>query len=270
MSVTAAADVPEPDVRCPLCWGTSLEPCLTMLDHVNVPAQIFRCNSCLSHVPASAFLPDDPSMAPEIQVDVNDHAWNESTAAELDQLRADLRRMVAMLEPEFGPPGAGGEVIEIGCGRGGLLRALLDHGYDATGCEPSRKLVAIARRHYELPPERLLAVTAAELLDALDARRAQPQAFVLWHVIEHLRDALPLLQRCVRMMGPGGRLLFQVPMVSPPCIFPGHYFFLTPESLPALSRHLGGMPYRYAIDPANQFLSVYFGWSFAGAPASVG
>lgn len=250
--------------QCPLCCEWSLQPGYTLDDANGVPSRIWQCHSCFCQVPESRAETPGSSSLLNYRPDPHEQAWSTSSASELDQLRVELGSMLECMAPQFGPPLPGRLIVEIGCGRGGLLRALLDRGYDAIGCEPSARLVAQAFSHYDLEPERLMLLAANPFLDVLDERNIRPHVIVLWHVLEHVQEPLLLLQRCARMLAPEGRLVLQVPMLACRHIFPEHFFFLTPQTLPALSRRLGGLPFRYIVDDGNQYLSIFLGTPFAG------
>lgn len=257
-------------LSCPFCAGHTLVPCFTLPDVSGKPARVYQCLECLCHIPSTAFAPEEEPDVTATQVAFHDLIWGESTPEAMEQLRIDLNRMVSILEPQLGPNGPGRQVCEIGCGRGGLLRSLIDRGYDAYGCEPSHTLVSIARKYYELAPDRLFEVPGSDFLDGLEARGIRPQAFIMWHVAEHVRNPIGLLQRLARMLHPEeGRLVLQVPMISTPQLIPHHYFFVTPETLPFLSKKLGDLPFKYAIDTEYKFITIMMGRPYAADAMNV-
>jgi SAM-dependent methyltransferase len=101
-------------------------------------------------------------------------------------------------------------LLDVGCGAGGLGRALRERGCTArlVGIEPDPALAAHAERHYdavhrldiecEAPP------IAAGTLDVL----------VYGDVLEHLRDPGAVLKRDAALLAPGGTLLVCVPNVE--------------------------------------------------------
>lgn len=98
----------------------------------------------------------------------------------------------------------GARVLDVGAGKGLLVAALLDAGFDATGCEPSRASSEAARAS-GFPVETVsLQDIEAEGLDAV----------VLWQVLEHLEDPLAALQRIASWLNPHGALLIGVPNLS--------------------------------------------------------
>lgn len=107
----------------------------------------------------------------------------------------------------------GVEVLEIGTGTGGMLRALLDRHVRATGVEINPALIAESRKwHGELPVHQ---VTGVEL-PFPDASFDRVLSF---DVFEHIRDSDAHLREVARVLRPGGRYLVQTPSKWPNTVF---------------------------------------------------
>lgn len=93
----------------------------------------------------------------------------------------------------------GGRIMDVGCGRGTLLRHARDAGFEAIGIErPSDVGHAVPGVIYKSLPE-------------CNFPDDHFQLVVIWHVLEHLPDPLSMLQEIHRILKPGGRLSLAVP-----------------------------------------------------------
>lgn len=245
---------------CPLCAGARLSPALLLPDAAGTSTRIWQCLDCFAHVPETAQEgTSGHECAIDRQVAFHEAYWSDCTAESMAALRDDLKRMVQLMQTQFGAPAAEDLMIEIGAGRGGLLRALLDCGYPALGCEPSAHLVQQARTYFDLDESVLRHESGEELLDRLEAEGVRPRVFILWHVLEHLVDPLGLLSRCTRLLREDGGLILQLPLLHSAYVYPEHYFFITPDTVPVLAERLGGLPWRTQVDAENKFVTVCFG-----------
>ena len=93
---------------------------------------------------------------------------------------------------------AGGRVLEIGCGRGIVVRYLRDHGVDCFGTELSPVEVDADLAPY---------ITAdRDCFDLPEAERGRVGALMLLDVIEHLPEPVPFMRR-LREAFPAARAL---------------------------------------------------------------
>ncbi len=100
----------------------------------------------------------------------------------------------------------GARVLDVGCGRGVLLRGLIDHGCEAHGFEISKEAVlgADPRAHIRVAPD----------LQAADYPDAYFDRVVIWHVLEHVRQPDQTLSEIYRVLKPGGTISVAVPNFS--------------------------------------------------------
>lgn len=246
------------DGKCPLCGSDRLHASMLIPDYSGEETQLWQCLACYAHVPQSA--PRGPvDTATASQTSFHERLWEMVAGDEMSELRADLNAMVVSMSEAFGRRQDGDLIVELGAGRGGLVRALLDQGYNAMGCEPSERLIALARKHFELENNHLVLKTAEEFLSELKISNVRPKTIVLWHVLEHLSRPLDILAKCIELVGESGSLIFQLPLLDSRYLFPEHYFFVTPETLAYLAAELGGVSFRYQVDYENKYITAFFG-----------
>ena len=97
--------------------------------------------------------------------------------------------------------GKPGHVLDIGCGRGHLLRAFQRRGWEITGTEMSESAAAYAREQLKLP------VHVGNLADL----KGPFDAIVMWHVLEHFERPNDALREVYRLLRPGGIFFVAVP-----------------------------------------------------------
>jgi 2-polyprenyl-3-methyl-5-hydroxy-6-metoxy-1,4-benzoquinol methylase len=113
------------------------------------------------------------------------------------------RRMLRQLS------GKNPKVLDIGCGRGLLLRAFQQNGCDVTGTEFSDDACRFAREVLKLP-------VRVGLLHELNFPDRSFDVVVMWHVLEHVSDPRPTLAEVSRILRPGGVFLVGVPNFGSP------------------------------------------------------
>ncbi len=112
----------------------------------------------------------------------------------------ETARTIAAFEPDRSAP-----IADVGCGGGGLLRALAANGYtNLWGIDPAEGCVRAVR---SLPNVR----GAVGGLFDLPLVLSPLQGIVLSHVLEHVRDLEQALRGLHRHLEPGGWLYIEVP-----------------------------------------------------------
>jgi 2-polyprenyl-3-methyl-5-hydroxy-6-metoxy-1,4-benzoquinol methylase len=118
-------------------------------------------------------------------------------------------------------------ILEIGCGRGLLLKHLAQLGHECHGSERS-----------ELAAQRVRKTVGLRIYTTpLEQSGLEPNSFdlvILWHVLEHLEEPAQHLSFLNRLLRPGGQLLLEVPNYTSlqSQFFGKHWFHLD------LARHL--------------------------------
>ncbi len=182
---------------CPACGGPlrawrSVRPADPGLDQEPIP--LSRCQRCGSAVTGGdvppelydtgAYAPGPPRL----------YAAARPLLAEFDRQRLSfLRSMV--------PPPA--RLLDVGAGRGRFVVAAQAAGYQAVGIEPSR-------RGADAAAQAGAQVTQASIEEA-DLEPGGFDVVTVWHVLEHLEEPGPALDRAASWLRPGGGLLVGVP-----------------------------------------------------------
>ena len=155
------------------------------------------------------------------------------------------------------------KILEIGCGCGSLLLALLDEGYtDCSGIEQDQILVAHGRNPLNAP------VAVASWAPYLGDKVGIFDVIIAIDVLEHLprEELLKTLAITYKSLAPGGRLILRSPNALSPFALPTfygdltHQFLFTPKTLKYLL-HLGGFCGNVIIEetrPSNGIKRVLF------------
>lgn len=95
-------------------------------------------------------------------------------------------------------------VLDIGCGRGLLLKQFQKRGWEVQGTELDAKAAAFGRDVLGLP-------IRTGPLEEMAFQDEQFDAVVMWHVLEHVPDFQNILAEIARILKPGGVFLVAVP-----------------------------------------------------------
>ncbi len=173
--------------NCSVCEGT-LEP---YLPEVRDPLTseifaIYRCVRCgLGHT-----VPQPEDMGPYYasQYYGNRHGFT---------LRQCIKRRLGFVSSVM-PRGTGKRLLDIGCGDGSFLLAAKAAGWEVMGTElnpqPARGSGLDVKERIEQVPD-----------------GTQFDCITMWHTLEHMRDIKSTLERIVKLLKPGGRLIIAVP-----------------------------------------------------------
>ncbi|MBX9595765.1 MAG: class I SAM-dependent methyltransferase [Roseomonas sp.] len=138
--------------------------------------------------------------------------------------------------------GAGGTLLDIGCGTGTTLVEAQALGWTVLGLEPGRAAAAVARDR--LGPKGRDRVIEGYFPDDLPAAERRFDAIAILDVLEHFVDPVAFLGTIRRHLAPGGRLFVQVPNwdsllvqlegTASSVICTGHWSHFTPATLPVV------------------------------------
>lgn len=138
-------------------------------------------------------------------------------------------------------PGEGRRVLDIGCGRGRLLAALRDMGYECHGVERN-----------EFPAGDTTRDITLHIGDLKDCafENGSFDAVIIWHALEHFGDPVETVRESARILRKGGLLAIAVPNFGSmqSSLFrrnwfhldlPRHLYHFTPQTLTGILKHFG-------------------------------
>lgn len=139
----------------------------------------------------------------------------------------------------FGEKSKGETFLDVGCSTGHFINEGRKYGWDVYGIDISPRCVEYAREKFGL-----LNVQCTDIFST-----QYPDDFFdyvwLWHVLEHVPDAMGMLTEINRILKPGGKLRIGVPCVKDPIYYirfrgsdikgfssdPAHTYEFTPNVL---------------------------------------
>ncbi len=150
------------------------------------------------------------------------------------QKERNVARQIAFLE---GQDLKVGRAFQVGCSDGYTLSEFARRGWQVDGIDPSASAGQIAHTQYGIKT-RLGDFESAESLEAFDL-------FIATHVLEHVYDPIPFLEKIAQHLTTSGRLLLEVPCLVEPELWPNGYFsfehvqYFSPKTLEACLTRAG-------------------------------
>lgn len=175
-----AADAPS----CPACGAR------TVWWNVGRDTLLGRCPSC-RHIVRDLRYSSGP---------VRGHAWGGSAAFDKIRIALTMQRMRSLL-----PNGKRARILELGFGRGLMLRQFLDAGHEVHGIEAGMLDVEID------PLVRDRATLHFGRAEQIDLPRNHFDLVYGVHVIEHLSDPQTVFDKLAAALAPGGHFYFVTP-----------------------------------------------------------
>lgn len=183
--------------------------------------------------------------------------------------REVVRRMPMLLK--YLAPGQ--NVLELGCSSGFMLSALKEKGMKVTGIDPSGGFIDFVRSR---------GIDVFQSTEELTEQAPGPyDAIIHYYVFEHIRDPVKFINDHMKLLAPGGVMIFEVPCANDPLIelykIPAfndfywsvaHHWYFTPENLSKVLDK-AGLKYKLFADQRYD-ISNHMTWMLDGKPGGMG
>ncbi len=188
------------DIKCPVCGSGDTRKLGyrggdAHQGGLGVRTTIVRCLKCTHQFP-------NPMPFPKISLsDLYGEADEYFERHDLEHKKATSKSLISELERRLGRKG---KLLDIGCGRGELLWAARDAGWECEGVDTSEEFIEFGKK--------ILGVEGrlGTLQDAGFASESF-DAVIMGGVIEHLYDPGATLKEILRLLRPGGWFYFDAP-----------------------------------------------------------
>ncbi|MDQ1707145.1 MAG: hypothetical protein QOJ88_356 [Pyrinomonadaceae bacterium] len=164
-------------------------------DRRGVRVQIVRCESCSHLYPHP--MPFPRANLSSLYTDPEDYF----SAHDVETKKRNAREMMRTLESKLGRRGS---VLDVGCGRGELLWAAREAGWEFAGVDPSPAYLEWGRVHLGIEAQ----------LGTLEELKFADEGFdviLMEGLIEHLYDPYSGLREVWRLLKPGGICYLDAP-----------------------------------------------------------
>jgi SAM-dependent methyltransferase len=228
---------------CPVCNGSGIDPLLTVRDHSVSKEEfvIWQCRNCSLRFTQD--VPDENSIGPYYRSpDYISHTNNVKGL--LNQLYHRVRTHTLNQKKELiiQQTKPKGRILDVGAGIGAFLSVMKEAGWDIKGIEPDDMARQNASNLFQLDLE-----PPAALYELSDR---QFDAITLWHVLEHVHDLHPYIEKISGLLAENGKLFIAVPNYTSKDSLayrnywaaydvPRHLYHFSPESIKTLVQQHG-------------------------------
>ena len=190
---------------CPSCHADQVQPVLTAIDQTvsHETFSIWQCGNC--GLRFTQDVPDAGSIGPYYQSD-NYISHSNTSKGLVNRLYHLVRRQT--LSDKYRLIGSAtrtrqGKLLDIGAGTGAFVGYMQEKGWEVTGLEPDETARRVALTDHR--------VGLLEMDQLFDLPPDSFDAITLWHVLEHVHDLHPYLERLKTLVRRSGRIFIAVP-----------------------------------------------------------
>ncbi|MGZ3847106.1 MAG: class I SAM-dependent methyltransferase [Flavisolibacter sp.] len=229
--------------KCPVCNSADINPLLSVKDHSVSKEEfvIWQCGECSLRFTQDA--PNEASIGSYYQsADYISHSnTNEGLINNLYQKVRNytLNKKAGLVISRTTKQG---KLLDLGAGIGAFVNTMKQKGWDTTGIEPDEGARQQAKKLFNI-----------ELKETDSLQQFKENSFdaiTLWHVLEHVHQLHPYIQRLSALLKPTGKLFIAVPNYQSldGSIYktywaaydvPRHLYHFTPKAIDVLMREHG-------------------------------
>lgn len=188
---------------CPVCESADIHPLLTVKDY-SVSKEdfvVWQCGNCTLRFTQD--VPDENSIGPYYQS--QDYISHTNTnKGLLNKLYQKVRNRTlekkAKLIVQYTKPA--GKILDVGAGVGAFLHVMRQKKWTVTGIEPDEGARKIAEDSFAVQLQE--PSTLQKLTRGFDA-------ITLWHVLEHVHELHPYIQKLKELLADNGKIFIAVP-----------------------------------------------------------
>jgi 2-polyprenyl-3-methyl-5-hydroxy-6-metoxy-1,4-benzoquinol methylase len=229
--------------HCPVCSSAAIDPLLTAKDHTVSKEDfvLWQCRQCTLRFTQD--VPDEESIGRYYQSPEYISHTNTSKGL-LNKLYQNVRQYTLGQKAKLiiSHTKEKGAILDIGAGIGAFLSGMQQRGWEVTGIEPDATARKNAQELYGLSlqqPQALLKLPAGRF-----------DAITLWHVLEHVHQLHPYIERIKSLLAHEGKVFIAVPNYTSADAaayrnywaaydVPRHLYHFTPQSIAVLMQAHG-------------------------------
>jgi 2-polyprenyl-3-methyl-5-hydroxy-6-metoxy-1,4-benzoquinol methylase len=229
---------------CPVCGSEAINPLLTVKDYSVSGEQfvIWQCGRCSLRFTQDA--PAAEAVGPYYKSP--DYISHTNTSRGLiNKAYQKIRKVTLQQKAGWIIKKTGkekGRILDVGCGTGAFLQVMKEKDWEVAGIEPDADARKLAKELYNIEAKQpdFLHESPSSFFDAI----------TLWHVLEHVHDLHPYIERLKEILKQEGKMFIAVPNYQSldahiyrlqwaAYDVPRHLYHFSPSSMEALMQKHG-------------------------------
>ncbi|MDX2248840.1 MAG: class I SAM-dependent methyltransferase [Bacteroidia bacterium] len=190
---------------CPVCDSTDIHPALTPSDHTvsGESFEVWHCQNCSFRFTQNIPVANEIGSYYQSEDYISHSNTRKGIVNQLYQIVREItlrgkRNLIQNLSGK-----KNGRILDIGCGTGEFLGKMKNSGWETLGLEPDEGARNLASQNHGLT------VFPSAQLFALE--NGTYDVITLWHVLEHVHELKPYIQKIHALLKTDGLLIIAVP-----------------------------------------------------------